>query len=113
MLRVRIALRGPRRRHLICKGKPCELPFCSYRERGAALSKKKREPSVRGRDEREAAHMALHPYCEACKIKPSVECHHVGGRGMGGAKRKTAELQALCFDCHQVNDGKGHSTARR
>lgn len=94
----------------MCKGTPCELPFCTYRAKGSALGKKKPEPSKRGRDDREQAHMKAHPLCEACKAKPSVECHHVGGRGMGGEKRKTATLQALCFDCHQ---GNGHSTARR
>ena len=85
----------------MCHGKPCGLPFCTYRPTGSALGKKKPEPSVRGRDDREQAYIRSHPFCELCLVKPAIHVHHIGGRKMGGWRRKVAALQALCAACHE------------
>ncbi len=90
----------------MCKGVACSLPFCSYRAGEQAMGRKKLKPSVKGRDAREQAYIDLHPYCESCLTKPAIHVHHVTRRGMGGGKRETSPLQALCRDCHAIEHGE-------
>lgn len=90
----------------MCHGIRCDLPLCTYR-REPAFGRRRLHRSVKGRTKREAAYMASHQVCEVCLIAPSTECHHIGGRGLGGHRRDTADLRAECLGCHQGKHAVG------
>lgn len=41
-----------------------------------------------------------HPLCEACRMKPSTQAHHIVTEGSGGPTEEW-NLMALCLGCHQ------------
>ena len=77
----------------------CGLALCPVKRGTPALGQPKAQKSVRGRDKREAEYAKSHPSCEVCG-RATQAVHHQGGRKLGGWRRKTAPLQALCNDCH-------------
>ena len=83
--------------------KPCGIALCPVRPSEAALGHPRAKPSRKGRDAREQAYAAAHPVCEVPGCGRATQAvHHKGGRGLGGHRRKTAELFACCNDHHDL-----------
>jgi 5-methylcytosine-specific restriction protein A len=45
-------------------------------------------------------YLANHRICEKCKLRPSVEVHHIKPIQDGGERLNDANLMALCKPCH-------------